>query len=64
MNTKQLSIILIIGGVLIFLLAFISNIITFLFHHQVLGLAIIAILIGVLLMLYTLHQDSKKSDKE
>jgi hypothetical protein len=64
MNTKQLSFVLIIGGVVVFLLAFIGKIITFLFHHQVLGLALIAILIGVLLMVYTLYQDSKKSDKE
>jgi hypothetical protein len=63
MNTKQLSFILIGGGVLIFLLAFIGEIIKFVFRHQILGVALVAILIGVVLMIYTLYQDNKKSEK-
>ncbi|MEE9190208.1 MAG: hypothetical protein V3U16_05515 [Candidatus Neomarinimicrobiota bacterium] len=60
MNTKQLSIILIAGGVLVFVLVFIGKIIEFVFRHQVLGLALIAILIGVLLMGYNIYIENKK----
>jgi hypothetical protein len=63
MNTKQLSIILIAGGVLVFVLAFIGKIIEFVFRHQVLGLALIAILIGVILMGYNMYIENKKAEQ-
>ncbi len=63
MNTKQLSIILIAGGLLVFVLAFIGKIIEFVFQHQVLGLALIAILIGVLLMGYNVYIENKTNEQ-
>ncbi len=63
MNTKQLSMLLIAGGVLVFILAFIGKIIEFVFRYQVLGLALIAILIGVLLMGYNMYIENKKDEQ-
>ncbi len=63
MNTKQLSMLLIAGGVLVFVLAFIGKIIEFVFRNQVLGLALIAILIGVLLMGYNMYIENKKDEQ-
>jgi hypothetical protein len=54
---------LIAGGVLVFVLAFIGKIIEFVFRHQVLGLALIAILIGVLLMGYNMYIENKKDEQ-
>ncbi|MEE8340696.1 MAG: hypothetical protein V3R52_01215 [Candidatus Neomarinimicrobiota bacterium] len=59
MNIKQTSLILIALGVLIFGLGFIGEIIKFIFQSNVLILAFFAILIGLVLLGYSIFKESK-----
>ena len=59
MNIKQVSLILIALGSLIFLLGFIGEIIKFIFQSNVLILAFFAILIGLILLGYSIFKESK-----
>ncbi len=59
MNIKQVSLILIALGSLIFLLGFIGEIIKFIFQSNVLILAFFAILIGLVLLGYSIFKESK-----
>lgn len=59
MNIKQLSLILIALGSLIFLLGFIGEIIKFIFQSNVLILAFFAILVGLVLLGYSIFKESK-----
>jgi len=59
MNIKQVSLILIALGSLIFLLGFIGEIIKFIFQSNVLILAFFAILVGLVLLGYSIFKESK-----
>ncbi|MFQ6613746.1 MAG: hypothetical protein ACE5D1_02785 [Fidelibacterota bacterium] len=58
---KKTGFYLIIIGVAIFVLVFISKIMQFLFQHPILGLALIAIVLGLILLLYGIYQESDDS---
>ncbi|NOZ75858.1 MAG: hypothetical protein GXO90_10900 [FCB group bacterium] len=58
---KKTGFYLIIVGVAIFVLVFISKILQFLFQHPILGLALIAIVVGLILLLYGIYQESDNS---
>ncbi len=59
MNVKQVSLILIALGTLIFILGFLGEIIKFIFQSNVLILAFFAILMGLVLLGYSIFKDSK-----
>jgi hypothetical protein len=59
MNVKQVSLILIALGTLIFILGFLGEIIKFIFQSNVLILAFFAILMGFVLLGYSIFKDSK-----
>ncbi|NOZ04683.1 MAG: hypothetical protein GXO92_08835 [FCB group bacterium] len=58
---KQVGLYLIFGGVIIFILAFIKSILTFLAQHPILGLALVAIVAGVALLLYSVYQETARN---
>jgi hypothetical protein len=62
MNIKQVSLILIALGALIFILGFIGEIIKFIFQSNILILAFLAVLIGLVLLGYSIFKESKDSD--
>ena len=62
MNIKQVSLILIVLGALIFLLGFLGEIIKFIFQSNILILAFFAIFIGLILLGYSIFKENKKSD--
>ncbi len=62
MNIKQISLILIALGAAIFILGFIGEIIKFIFQSDMLVVAFFAILIGLILLGYSIFQESKNSD--
>ena len=59
MNIKQVSLILIALGVLIFTLGFLGEIIKFIFQSNILILAFFAVLIGLILLGYSIFKESK-----
>lgn len=60
---KQTGFYLIIGGTFVFLIAFISKIIKFLTHNPLIGMALVAIIAGVFMILYGIYVESNQ-DKE
>ena len=62
MNVKQVSLILIALGALIFILGFLGEIIKFIFQSNILILAFFAIFVGLVLLGYSIFKDSKDSD--
>ncbi len=62
MNIKQVSLILIALGALIFILGFLGEIIKFIFQSDILILAFFAILIGLGLLGYSILKENKESD--
>jgi uncharacterized membrane protein len=62
MNVKQVSLILIALGTLIFILGFLGEIIKFIFQSNILILAFFAVLIGLVLLGYSIFKESKYSD--
>jgi len=62
MNVKQVSLILIALGALIFILGFLGEIIKFIFQSNILILAFLAIFVGLVLLGYSIYKDSKDSD--
>ena len=62
MNVKQVSLILIALGTLIFILGFLGEIIKFIFQSNILILAFFAVLIGLVLLGYSILKESKDSD--
>jgi hypothetical protein len=62
MNIKQISLLLIAIGTAIFILGFIGEIIKFIFQSDMLVVAFFAILVGLVLLGYSIFQESKKSD--
>lgn len=62
---KQTGFYFIIIGTAVFVIAFISKIIKFLADNPVLGLALIAIIVGILMLLYGIYvESSEDKDKE
>ena len=62
MNIKQISLILIALGALIFILGFLGEILKFILQSNILTLASFAILIGFILLGYSIFKASKGSD--
>ena len=62
MNIKQVSLILIAMGAIIFILGFLREIIKFIFNRPSLTVAFFAILIGLVLLGYSIFKESKDSD--
>ena len=61
MNIKQISLILIAFGALIFILGFLGEILKFILQSNILTLASFAILIGLILLGYSIFKESKDS---
>ncbi len=61
---KQTGFYLIIGGAVVLVLAFVKSIITFLVGHPITGLAITAVIVGVLLVFYSVFQESQADKKD
>lgn len=59
---KQISLILIAVGVAVFILGFLGEIIKFIFQSDILIVAFFAILIGLVLLGYSIFKDNKNSD--
>ena len=62
MNIKQVSLILIALGTLIFILGFLGEIIKYIFQSNILIFAFFAVLIGLILLGYSIFKESKDSD--
>jgi|TARA_B110000014_G_scaffold74995_1_gene51194 preprotein translocase subunit SecY len=56
---KQTGIYLILGGAVVFILVFIGKIMTLLFNNPLLGLALMAVVIGVFILLYSIIQEER-----
>ena len=56
---KQTGIYLILGGAVVFILVFIGKIMALVFNNPILGLAIMAIVIGVFILLYSIIQEER-----
>jgi hypothetical protein len=61
MNIKQISLILIALGALVFILGFLGEIIKFIFQSNILILAFFVVLIGLILLGYSIFKESKDS---
>jgi len=60
---KDAGLYLIIGGVAIFVLVFIGKIFSFIANNPILGLAFIAIIFGIILLLLNMIKENKKAKK-
>ena len=56
---KQTGIYLILGGAVGFILVFIGKIMALLFNNPLLGLALMAVVIGVFILLYSIIQEER-----
>ena len=56
---KQTGIYLILGGSVVFILVFIGKIMALLFNNPLLGLALMAVVIGVFILLYSIIQEER-----
>ena len=56
---KQTGIYLILGGAVVFILVFIGKIMALLFNNPLLGLALMAVVIGVFILLYSIIQEDR-----
>ena len=56
---KQTGIYLILGGAVVFILVFIGKIMALLFNNPLLGLALMAIVSGVFILLYSIIQEER-----
>ena len=61
MKTKKISLILIALGALVFIIGFIGEIIKFIFQSNILILAFFTVLIGLILLGYSIFKESKDS---
>ena len=61
MNIKQISLVLIALGALIFILGFLGEILKFILQSNILTLASFAILVGLILLGYSIFKESKDS---
>ena len=56
---KQTGIYLILGGAVVFILVFIGKIMALVFNNPLLGLALMAVVIGVFILLYSIIQEDR-----
>ena len=56
---KQTGIYLILGGAVVLILVFIGKIMALLFNNPLLGLALMAVVIGVFILLYSIIQEER-----
>jgi hypothetical protein len=56
---KQTGIYLILGGSVVFILVFIGKIMALVFSNPLLGLALMAVVIGVFILLYSIIQEER-----
>ncbi len=61
---KQTGIYLILGGAVVFILVFIGKIMALVFNNPLLGLAVMAIVIGVFILLYSIIQEERVAKKD
>ena len=61
---KQTGIYLILGGAVVFILVFIGKIMTLVFNNPLLGLALMAVVIGVFILLYSIIQEERVAKKD
>ena len=61
---KQTGIYLILGGSVVFILVFIGKIMALVFNHPLLGLAVMAVVIGVFILLYSIIQEERVAKKD
>ena len=61
---KQTGIYLILGGAVVFILVFIGKIMALVFNNPLLGLALIAVVIGVFILLYSIIQEERVAKKD
>ena len=61
---KQTGIYLILGGAVVFILVFIGKIMALVFNHPLLGLAVMAVIIGVFILLYSIIQEERVAKKD
>jgi hypothetical protein len=59
---KQTGIYLILGGAVVFILVFIGKIIALIFNNPLLGLALMSVVIGVFVLLYSIIQEEREKD--
>jgi len=62
MNIRQVSLILIALGVLVFIMGFLGEILAFIFARRFLTIAFFAILVGLILLGYSIFKESKESN--
>ena len=56
---KQTGIYLILGGAVVFILVYIGKIMALVFNNPLLGLALMAVVIGVFILLYSIIQEER-----
>jgi preprotein translocase subunit SecY len=61
---KQTGIYLILGGAVVFILVFIGKIMALVFNNALLGLALMAVVIGVFILLYSIIQEERVAKKD
>ena len=61
---KQTGICLILGGAVVFILVFIGKIMALLFNNPLLGLALMAVVSGVFILLYSIIQEERVAKNE
>jgi len=61
---KQTGIYLILGGAVVFILVFIGKIMALVFNNPLLGLALMAVVIGVFILLYSIIQEERVAKNE
>ena len=61
---KQTGIYLILGGAVVFILVFIGKIMALVFNNPILGLAVMAVVIGVFFLLYSIIQEERVAKKD
>jgi|TARA_B110000438_G_scaffold106929_1_gene105168 hypothetical protein len=59
---KQTGIYLILGGAVVFILVFIGKIIALVFSNPLLGLALMSVVLGVFVLLYSIIQEEREKD--
>ena len=60
---KQTGIYLILGGAVVFILVFICKIIALIFNNPLLGLALMSVVLGVFVLLYSIIQEEREKDE-
>ena len=61
---KQTGIYLILGGAVVFILVFIGKIMALVFNNPLLGLALMAVEIGLFILLYSIIQEERVAKKD